>query len=439
MKLNAKQTIAIDYLQDKKTNEGLYGGAAGGGKSVIGTYWLTKQALKYPGTRWMMGRAKLKTLKETTLNSFLWVASQQQMKAGLHFRINHQSNIISFPCGSEILMKDLFYYPSDPNFDELGSLEITGAFIDECNQITEKAWNTVMSRIRYGLDENNLVPKIFGTCNPAKNFVYKKFYRPSKDNSLPKDNFFIQALVQDNPDISKHYINNLQKLDEISKQRLLYGNWEYDDDPAVLIDYEKSVDIFTNDFVLPGLKYITVDVARLGKDKTIIRVWEGLRSVRKVSFDKNTVTECADYIRKMQREYSVPNQNTIVDEDGVGGGVVDILKCKGFVNNSKPIEIPGKTYNYANLRSQCYFKLADIINENKIYLSDLNVIDRDNIVEELGQIKQKDIDKDGKLAIIGKDEIKKVIGRSTDEADNLMMRMWFELKPIVKHKGHRAL
>ena len=30
--------------------------------------------------------------------------------------------------------------------------------------------------------------------------------------------------------------------------------------------------------------------------------------------------------------------NIVVDEDGVGGGVVDILKCNGFVNNSRPMD-----------------------------------------------------------------------------------------------------
>jgi len=123
----------------------------------------------------------------------------------------------------------------------------------------------------------------------------------------------------------------------------------------------------------------------------------------------------------------VPNSNTVCDEDGVGGGVVDMLRCHGFVGGSKPFDV-GVNQNYANLRSQCYFKLADIVNQNKMYLYDPPV-SRDKIVEELGQIKQKDIDKDGKLAIIPKDNIKKYLGRSPDEADCLMMRMYFEVRP----------
>ena len=77
MKLNLKQTLALDFLEDKVTTELLYGGAAGGGKSILGCYFLTKNALRYPESRWVMGRANMKTLKETTYVSFLKVARMQ--------------------------------------------------------------------------------------------------------------------------------------------------------------------------------------------------------------------------------------------------------------------------------------------------------------------------------------------------------------------------
>ena len=53
--------------------------------------------------------------------------------------------------------------------------------------------------------------------------------------------------------------------------------------------------------------------------------------------------------------------------------------------------------------------------------------DQDEIMEEFAQIKQKDMDKDGKLKIVGKDEVKEALGRSPDAADTFLMRMWFEL------------
>lgn len=431
MKLTTKQTKALDYLEDSTTTELLYGGAAGGGKSIFGSYWLLKMAYKYAGTRWLMGRSELKTLKKTTLKSFFEVCSMQGLRANIHFNFNQQESIIYFPNGSEIILADLYAYPSDPEFDSLGSLEVTGAFIDECNQLVAKAKEIVGSRIRYKLDENGLLPKMLMTCNPAKNWVYTDFYKPSKDGGLPIDRKFIQALVTDNPFISKHYIGNLEKLSEQSKQRLLYGNWEYDDDPAALMVYDRIVDLFTNDFShLSGDRYITADVARYGSDSTVIGLWDGWR-VKLTQYRHKSVTEVADIIRGMQQSYGVANSRTIVDEDGIGGGVVDILGCKGFVNNSRPLvnQTTGEGENYNNLKSQCYYRLADIVNNGGMYIEPVAVDIKGSIIQELEQVKQHNMDKDGKKMVVPKDHVKQLIGRSPDFSDTLMMRVYFDLQP----------
>lgn len=422
MKLSVKQSIALDYLEDKSTIELLYGGAAGGGKSILGTYWLMKQCLKYTGSRWLMGRAHLKTLKETTLNSFFTVAQMQGLKADVHYRFNQQTNIITFINGSEILLKDLFLYPSDPNFDDLGSLEITGAFIDEANQITEKARAIVRSRIRYRLDEFGLIPKVLMTCNPAKNWVYNRFYKPHKESTLPDELKFIQALVTDNPNISKHYIANLQGLDKIDRERLLEGNWDYDEDLTRLIEYDAIVNAFNNDNVDELTQYISADVARYGSDRIVIIHWKGFRA-KIYTFTKKSITETAAIIKQLMDEYSIPAYHVIVDDDGVGGGVVDILNAKPFVNNSTPL----LKENYTNLKSQCYYNLAKHINEGKIAIE--STPHKDLIIQELQWVKMWKQDQDGKKAVMPKEEIKKEIGRSPDFADALMMRMWFEVKP----------
>ena len=51
IELTKKQTLALDLLEDKSTNEVLYSGAAGGAKSFLGCYWQIKNRLKYPGSR----------------------------------------------------------------------------------------------------------------------------------------------------------------------------------------------------------------------------------------------------------------------------------------------------------------------------------------------------------------------------------------------------
>ena len=457
MKLLPKQEHAVYYLKDNVTKELIYGGAAGGGKSALEVLKIIESCQLYKGSRWLLGRAKLKALKETTLNTFFDLT--QQLGLTSQFQYNSQSNIITWNNGSEILLKDLFLYPSDPNFDSLGSLEITGGFIDECNQIVYKAWQIVLSRCRYKLTEwdihgeltstmkvlernedgvpilwlnskgeetPGLIPKLIGTCNPSKNWVYKQFYLKNKNGTLEPHRKFIQALPTDNPYLPQSYLDSLLSLDKNSRQRLYYGNWEYDDDPSTLIEMDAITDYF-NPIHLEqkGTKYLTIDVARKGKDTTVFRVWHGYVCIYRFMIAKSGLDVVVDKAKELQRKYSIARSNIVVDEDGVGGGVVDFLKgCKGFLNGSKPLN--GE--NYTNLKSQCSFIAARMIMNRQIGEICENKTVIDIVSEEMEQIKQKDIDKEGKLSVISKDVIKQNIGRSPDEWDSIMMRMYFDLR-----------
>ena len=217
-KPTSKQLTAFNYLTDNDTTELLYGGGAGGGKSYLGCVWILYCCLAYPGTRYIMGRAILKTLKESTLLTFFRVCKQFGLKKDVDYKYNYIQGVITFKNESEVYLKDLFAYPSDPEFDELGSTEYTGGFIDEASQVTEKAYEIVMSRLRYKLVEYNLVPKLLTATNPTKNFLYPNFYLAFKNKELPIYKKFIQALVGDNPYMPHYYAENLAKLDKISKE-----------------------------------------------------------------------------------------------------------------------------------------------------------------------------------------------------------------------------
>lgn len=414
----------------------LYGGGAGGGKSTLGCVWLISSCLAYPGTRYLMGRASLKTLKESTLLTFFRLCSEYGLKKGIDYKYNYIQGTITWANGSEIYLKDLFAYPSDPEFDELGSTEYTGAFIDEASQVSHKAYQIVMSRLRYRLDEYGLIPKLLTATNPTKNFLYAEFYKASKEGKLPVYRKIVQALVTDNPYISKHYIENLHKLDKNSKERLLFGNWEYDDDPTRLFEYEDILQIFQN-IKTHGNdvdKFISVDVARFGADRTVIFQWTLFHIERIYILTKTGTKDVREFIERLANANNIPRKNIVVDEDGVGGGIVDeMIGIKGFVNNSRPREISVKPlqlvkHNYSNLKSQCYFLLADYVKNNKISCyKEINSDVKQSLIEELEQMKKHDNDKDSKTSVTPKDKILEMIGRSPDLADAMMMRMVFEL------------
>jgi phage terminase large subunit len=428
---NDKQKLVCTYWKDNQVSDIAYGGSKGSGKSYLGCSLIFGDALTYDGTYYFIARKKLNDLRKYTIPSIYEVLGHWGID-NRYFRYNGQDSYFDLTNTSRVYLLDAAYLPSDPLFQRFGSMQMTRGWIEEAGEFEEAAKNNLAASIgRWKNDKYQLSPKMLQTCNPSKNYLYRDYYRKHKDGELEPWKRFVQALPTDNKKLPEGYLENLRRtLSPNEKERLLHGNWEYDDDPATLIDYEKILDCFTNVHISGGDSYITVDVARFGNDRSVIGVWSAWR-VRLLSFKRLSVSELADKVREIQKENSVPNSRTIADEDGVGGGVVDILGCKGFVNNSRPLPNPItlQDENYTNLKSQCYFRLAERINKGGLYIQCDDITVKKLIIEELEYVKQHNMDKDGKKQVLPKDKIKELIGRSPDFADTLMMREWFELKP----------
>lgn len=229
--LSQKQSDAWHYLEDKETTEVFYGGGAGGGKSFFGCLWHITRRVKYPGTRGVIGRAKLSSLKESTLITYFKVCQMLGYVSGKDFKYNGQDHVINWTNGSRTILKDLFLYPSDPDFQSLGSTEYTDAFIDEGTEVTLKAVEILNSRVRWMLNEYDLVSKTLITGNPQPGWVKERFVCDINGNKpkLKPYQKFVQALVADNPDekFVKLYKDQLSKLSsDYDRQRLLFGDWD---------------------------------------------------------------------------------------------------------------------------------------------------------------------------------------------------------------------
>jgi len=252
--------------------------------------------------------------------------------------------------------------------------------------------------------------------------LYNEFYSPFKTESLPQHLAFIQSLPNDNPHLPESYIETLRMLPEVDRRRLLDGDWEYDESIDNLYQYDDLVRCF-RDEESKGDKYISADIARLGKDRTVICVWHGLHLIEIHELRKQPITTVVTTIRQLCDRHAIKLSNVIVDEDGVGGGCCDMLRCRGFLNGGRAKQ-PDK---FTNQKAECYFKLAELIEQNKVVFKTASF--RDVIVQELDMIRRRTPEADGKLAVISKDEIARMHGKSPDYADAIMMRMYFELFP----------
>jgi hypothetical protein len=428
VRLTEKQKKAFSYLQNRQTKYVLFGGAAGGGKSYLACLWLIGLCYRYPGTRWFVGREELKRLKESTFVTMYKVISDWNIPRG-DYRYHGANNAFYFANGSVITMLDLRYLPSDAMYERYGSVEYTGGVIEEGGEVNYGAFDVLKTRVgRYKNQEYSIPSKILITANPKKNWLKTMFYDPWKIGALSPDMAFIQALATENDYIDRGYIDNLNSItDEVTRERLRDGNWEYADNKNQLIPFDRINDLFTNSHVTAGEKYITADIARFGKDLTVIGYWNGYRLEEIETIDKSSIPDAAQAIRRKAHVHGIPMSRVLVDEDGIGGGVVDLLRCKGFVANARPVEVKGKPCNYNHIKSQVSFMFAEAANSALVYVNCGSENRKKHIIEEIEQIRSDSVDNDTKISIVKKDEVKENIRRSPDYSDTIVMRWWFDL------------
>lgn len=457
---SAKQDLAYRMLANDFTSYLLFGGGAGGGKSWFGCEWLLTNCYRYPGTRWFIGRKERSRLYNTTFVTWKKVCAFHKIPQS-DWVLNQQLNYIEFVAGdakgSRIDLIDLAYQPSDPDYQRFGSLECTGGWIEEGGEVDFLAYDVLKTRIGRQMNvEYGLVPaKMLITCNPTQNWLYRIFYKPWKKGLLPRNLAFIQSLYKDNPytrDVYEVQLNSI--TDDTMRARLRDGKWEYTDDDLKLMSYDAICDLFINQVELDITGYFSGDIARKGADKIVLAAWKGFNLYRLDTKSKQSTVTTEQDIRDILIGEKISMTKAIVDEDGIGGGVVDHLTgVHGFMGGRSPIlkadeeiedrqaiqNLPDSYFkkpNFKNLRTQCYFLLADKVNFRQMAITaPLTDLQREQIIEELEQIKKVDTAPDAPLQIVPKDEIKMQIGRSPDYADTLMMRMYFELIVPEKPKG----
>lgn len=413
------------------------GGGAGGGKTWCGAEILLVQSYLHPGIKSFIGREELKRIMSSTYLTFTKLCAHHQIPPE-DWKLNGQYNFIEFKNGSRIDLLDLKELPSDPEFQRFGSLEYTNGWIEEAGEVSFKAFDVLKSRIGRHRNAEFGKPKMLLTCNPSQNWLYTTVYKPWKTGRLPKEWKFIQSLYMDNPYTAGEYGAQLETITSATtRARLKDGNWDYNDDPSILIEFDALTDLFSNITETSEEMYMTVDPARHGGDFIVIMLWKGAECFKTVFYSKTGLDVTIDQIRSLAAEFRVPWSHVMVDEDGVGGGIVDVLKgVKGFSGGSSAIPRgPAKIWGhaqtperYANLRSQCYFELAEAINHRRIAVRMDDPTIRERIIAELQQVKNRYPDSDSKLAIIPKDEMKEALGHSPDFADTLMMRMAFDIR-----------
>jgi len=153
-----------------------------------------------------------------------------------------------------------------------------------------------------------------------------------------------------------------------------------------------------------------VDIARYGSDKTVFAHRKGNRIIELRKFTKEDTMATTGRIAQFKREHA--NAKIVVDDAGVGGGVVDRLKELKI--KVYPINVGSKAKEsdkYLNLRAEIYHKLAIRFTEGTIAIPK-----DDELISELTSLKYQ-VTSNGLIKIESKDDMKKRGLNSPDCAD----------------------
>lgn len=205
---------------------------------------------------------------------------------------------------------------------------------------------------------------------------------------------------------------------------MYFGDWDYDDDPTRLCDYDVINDLFTNTHVSEGMKRISADLAMQGRDSFIAGLWSGLRVSIPIDKDKATGREIEQDLTKLKNANGVGNGNIVADSDGLGAYLESYIRnIKTFHGGSAAVH----KEEYGNLKDECAYKLAEVINKREMYIQ-CTPEQEDQIKKELSICLKRDNVNVDKKKIIKKDLMKMLLGGSPDYLDMLLMRMLFEIK-----------
>lgn len=427
---NEKQKEVARAWLDPKVSDIVYGGSKGSGKSYLGCSLIFGDAFIYAGTHYFISRTSLTDLRKFTIPSVYEVLNGWGVPPSF-YTYNGQDNYFGLKNGSKVYLLAANYLPSDPLYMRFGSMQMTRGWIEEAGEFEKDAKNNLNASIgRWKNDVYKLSPKLLQTCNPAKNYLYTDYYRPYKDGTLPEWKRFIQAFPEDNKRLPEGYLENLNRiLDRNQKERLLFGNWEFDDDPTVLCDYDAICDAFTNDHVQPtGSVGLSADIAMQGRDLFVVATWKGNVATIASVKQKTTGKEVEQIIRDISVKNSIPRSKIVADSDGLGAYLSGYLEgIKTFHGGSKA----KNSIEYANIKSECAYRLAELINKRQICIICEDRY-RETVKEELGALKSISVDNDeGKKRIISKDQMKELLGRSPDFLDTLIMGMYLKLQSEI--------
>lgn len=207
------------------------------------------------------------------------------------------------------------------------------------------------------------------------------------------------------------------------------------DSEMVVVPYKSIVAAFENRGELGEHIQVGLDVARMGTDSTVWTAISGSKVLEIKRLTGNTtmqvVGSTVEFVRHLQQKYQLPVSAVKVDVIGLGAGVYDRL----VELDEEDIYIPAIAVNnaemqtvidrerYLNIRAEMAWMFRHRMEQGGVGFNDVYVEDyelKDYVRGDI-QAMRYQITSQGKIKIIAKEDLRKILGRSPDYWDSLVM------------------
>lgn len=325
-------------LWDSRDGEVIISGAAGTGKSRCALEKLHKLCEDYPGTRALIVRKTRESLSESGLYTFeVFVLGEDHpmLKTGGKRRMRQK---YEYPNGSEIVVGGM----DKPT--KIMSTEFDIIFVQEAIELTLEDWESLTTRLR-----SQVLPfrQIIGDTNPSSPLHWIK--RREAEGYLR----LLNSRHEDNPilyrdgewtEAGRQYIQVLDRLTGVRKDRLRYGRWVQAEgvvypifDPAVhILDRTSTLHGLTGNPAAPIPQFWRrFRVIDFGYSNPFVCLWaavdpEGRIFVyREIYMTKKIVSEHAKTILRYDKGVDI--EATICDHDREDR---ETLKAAGIYNQA---------------------------------------------------------------------------------------------------------
>jgi len=445
--LTERQTQAWDALCDPSVRAVCYGGAKGGGKSVLlcaWVYWSCCDLIRrygltpgrYPLPVGFMGRVQGIDFKNTTLETWKSIIPA----AGYTLREGDQEIVIG-----DAVKIDYGGLDRTDAVNKFNSAEYILIAIDQAEETNRDTVAVLRGSLRRSIGGRHEPFKELYTANPAQCWLKDEFIDQTRAGRR-----FIQALPRDNEHLPADYLETLRSAFRHRPELLeayLEGSWQAFEDPMQIIRSAWITAAFSR-VVHRGsrlAKYVVCDVARFGDDRITIFDYRADQIVGGAVHGQMDLHRLSNMLHR--RALDTEADAVVVDGEGLGAGVVDNLRALSagayavveFLGSARAAD----DARFVNLRAEAWWTAGQALADGEVgwvreVLERIDPELESQLRAELCAVRYEF--RNGRIKVEAKDDIKDPdrLGRSPDLADNVVMALWAWKTDRVRPRGDRA-